>query len=93
MKEKTGKAAALKYIHGKDPAPQLVAKGRGEAAKKILEIAKKHDIPIHEDKELVELLSTLDLYQEIPPELYRAVAEILAFIYLIDRKVPLNKPR
>ena len=86
MKEKSGKAAALKYSHGKDSAPKLTAKGRGEVAKKIIEIAKTHNIPIREDKELVEFLSMLDLYQEIPPELYRAVAEILAFIYAVNLK-------
>jgi flagellar biosynthesis protein len=86
MKEKSGKAAALKYSHGKDSAPKLTAKGRGEVAKKIIEIAKNHNIPIHEDRELVEFLSMLDLYQEIPPELYRAVAEILAFIYSVNIK-------
>jgi flagellar biosynthesis protein len=86
MKEKSPKAAALKYIHGKDSAPKLVAKGRGEVAKKIIEIAKTHNLPIQEDKELVEFLSMLDLYQEIPPELYRAVAEILAFIYSVNNK-------
>jgi flagellar biosynthesis protein len=86
MKEKSPKAAALKYTHGKDSAPKLTAKGRGEVAKKIIEIAKTHGIPIQEDKELVEFLSMLDLYQEIPPELYRAVAEILAFIYSVNNK-------
>ena len=86
MKEKSEKAAALKYSHGKDSAPKLTAKGRGEVAKKIIEIAKTHNIPIREDKDLVEFLSMLDLYQEIPPELYRAVAEILAFIYAVNMK-------
>jgi len=86
MKEKSEKAAALKYSQGKESAPKLTAKGRGEVAKKIIEIAKTHNIPIHEDKELVEFLSMLDLYQEIPPELYRAVAEILAFIYSVNMK-------
>jgi flagellar biosynthesis protein len=86
MKEKSEKAAALKYSHGKDSVPKLTAKGRGEVAKKIIEIAKTHNIPIREDKDLVEFLSMLDLYQEIPPELYRAVAEILAFIYAVNMK-------
>ena len=87
MEEKPKKAAALKYTHGKDSAPKLVAKGRGELAKKIIEIAKENNIPVKEDTELVEFLSTLDLYKEIPPELYKAVAEILAFIYAVHRKV------
>ncbi len=82
---KNKKAAALKYEYGKDNAPRLVAKGRGYLAEKIIEIAKQKGIPIHEDKELIEILSALDLYREIPPELYRAVAEILAFIYKVSR--------
>ncbi len=81
------KAAALKYEHGEDTAPRLVAKGRGELAEKIIEIAKANGVPVREDKQLVELLSSLELYQEIPQELYKAVAEILAFIYALNRKV------
>jgi flagellar biosynthesis protein len=87
MKDKSEKAAALKYRRGKDSAPKLVAKGRGKVAEKIIEIAKTHGIPVQEDKELVEFLSMLDLYQEIPPELYRAVAEILTFVYSLKKKV------
>jgi len=87
MKDKTEKAAALKYRHGKDSAPKLVAKGRGKVAEKIIEIAKAHGIPVQEDKELVEFLSMLDLYQEIPSDLYRAVAEILAFVYALKKNV------
>ncbi len=86
MKERPEKAAALKYRHGKDNAPKLVAKGRGKIAEKIIEIAKAHGIAVQEDKELVEFLSMLDLYQEIPPELYKAVAEILAFVYSLKMK-------
>lgn len=86
MKKKSGKAAALKYREGKDSAPKLVAKGQGKVADKIIEIAKAHGIPIQEDRELVEFLSMLDLYQEIPPELYKAVAEILAFVYSLNKK-------
>ena len=86
MNDKVDKAAALKYSRGDAAAPKMVAKGRGKVAEKIVEIAKAHNIPIKEDKDLVEFLSTLDLYQEIPQELYKAVAEILAFIYnLKDR--------
>lgn len=86
MKKITEKAAALKYEHGKDFAPRLVAKGRGKVAEKIIEIARTHDIPVEEDHELVEFLSMLDLYQEIPPEMYLAVAEILAFVYSLHKK-------
>ena len=79
--ESRKKAAALRYKPDKDAAPKIVAKGSGAIAEKILQIAREHSIPLKEDQQLVEVLSTLDLYQEIPPELYRAVAEILAFIY------------
>ncbi len=86
MVDKPKKAAALKYQHGEDRAPRMVAKGRGTIAEKILETARQHGIPIKEDKTLVEILSSLDLYQEIPAELYRAVAEILAFVYALNLK-------
>jgi flagellar biosynthesis protein len=89
MKDKYEKAAALKYRHGIDSAPTLVAKGKGKIAEKIIAIAKENGIAIKEDKELVEFLSMLDLYQEIPPELYRAVAEILAFVYAMNKKAVL----
>lgn len=85
-KETPKKAAALRYNNVKDSAPKLIAKGSGEVARKIIEIAKEHGIHIEEDQALVEVLSTLDLYQEIPPDLYKAVAEILAFIYMLNIK-------
>jgi flagellar biosynthesis protein len=84
--ERRKKAVALKYKRGADPAPRLVAKGSGPAADKIIQIAKAHGIHIQEDAALVEVLSSLDLFQEIPPPLYRAVAEILAFVYLLNKK-------
>ncbi len=86
MKKTQEKAAALKYEHGKDSVPKLVAKGRGKTAEKIIEVARENGIPIEEDRELVEFLSMLDLYQEIPPALYKAVAEILAFVYSLHKK-------
>lgn len=86
MSNKVDRAAALKYNRGDDSAPKMVAKGRGKVAEKIVEIAREHNVPIKEDKDLVEFLSTLDLYQEIPQELYKAVAEILAFIYFVKDK-------
>ena len=89
MQNRYTKAAALKYKHGQDSAPALVAKGQGKIAEQILQTAKEHGIAIKEDRELVEFLSMLDLYQEIPPELYRAVAEILAFVYSINKKAML----
>ncbi len=80
-KEEIKKAAALKYDEEEDRAPKVVASGRGRVAERILEIAKEHGIPIYEDPDLVELLLKVDLGEEIPPELYKAIAEVLAFIY------------
>ena len=87
MADTRKKAAALRYDTKKESAPRVVAKGKGKTAEKILQIAKEHKVPIKDDPHLVEVLSTLDLYQEIPPELYRAVAEILAFVYRMTKKV------
>lgn len=81
------KAAALRYTHGEDKAPKLVARGSGAVADRIIEIARAHGIHIEEDRPLLEVLSSLDLYQEIPPELYKAVAEILVFVYKLNKKV------
>ena len=74
------RAAALRYDQYADSAPKLVAKGSGVVAEKIIELAKKHNIPIVEDPLLVDSLIRLDLYEEIPPHLYEAVAKIVAYI-------------
>ena len=83
--DKTPKAVALRYDKDKDHAPKVIAKGRGEIAEKILEIAKAHNLPLYEDKNLVQILEALELETEIPPELYRAVAEVLSFIYRLNK--------
>lgn len=80
------KAVALGYDKEKDEAPRVVAKGKGPIAEKIVEIAREAGVAIQEDEQLVEYLSALDLYQEIPPFLYEVVAEILAFVYRMDRE-------
>ena len=80
------KAVALKYTPEVDRAPKVTAKGSGLMAQKIIELAKKHGIPIQEDPALVQVLSQLDFYQEIPPSIYLVVAEILAFIYSVNQK-------
>ena len=84
--DKSPKAVALKYDDKKNKAPRVIAKGRGEIAEKIIEVAKAHNVPLYEDKNLVQLLEALELETEIPPELYRAVAEVLAFIYRLNGK-------
>jgi flagellar biosynthesis protein len=85
MENKMRKAAVLKYRHQLDRAPRLVAKGKGMVADRILELARKHRIPIQSDPALVEVLSQLDIDQEIPPDLYRAVAQVLAYVYRVTK--------
>jgi flagellar biosynthesis protein len=80
------KAVALRYTPEKHEAPVLVAKGKGQIADKIMEKAKQHGIPVQEDASLVEVLSQLDLDQQIPPELFQLVAEVLSFVYRSDRQ-------
>jgi flagellar biosynthesis protein len=76
------RAAALRY-DGRD-APRVVATGRGLVAERILEAAREAGVPLREDPVLMEALATLELEQEIPPELYRAVAEALAWAYRLS---------
>ncbi|OCC15550.1 Flagellar biosynthesis protein FlhB [Dissulfuribacter thermophilus] len=78
------KAVALKYDPSIDKAPKVVAKGAGKIAEQILEIAQRSGVPIREDSDLVEVLSHLDIHQEIPPETYIVVAEILAWVYRLN---------
>jgi len=80
------KAVALRYDPEIHEAPVVTAKGRGLLAEKIIELARESGVPIKEDPQLVEYLAMLDIYQEIPPELYQVVAEILAFVYRLDRR-------
>ncbi|AJY76554.1 EscU/YscU/HrcU family type III secretion system export apparatus switch protein [Paenibacillus beijingensis] len=81
----TRRAVALKYDAAEREAPVVIAKGSGYLADEILAKAKENGVPIQEDRSLVEVLSKLDINQEIPPELYTLVAEILSFIYRSDR--------
>ena len=80
------KAAALMYDENKDAAPRVVAAGRGRIADRIIEKAAEAEIPIVEDAALVTSLLMLELGEEIPVELYRSVAKILAFLHDLDRR-------
>ena len=62
-------------------APRIVAKGAGCIADRILELAHEHGVPIREDRDLLAMLSACDLDDEVPPELFGAVAELLAWLY------------
>jgi len=78
-------AIALSYKEGA-PAPRVVAKGYGEVAERIIDFARQSGVFVHDSPELVSLLMQVDLDQQIPPELYRAVAEVLAFIYYLEKE-------
>ncbi|MHB8346444.1 MAG: EscU/YscU/HrcU family type III secretion system export apparatus switch protein [Acidiferrobacterales bacterium] len=84
LRERT-RAVALHY-DGKG-APRVTAKGDGQVAERIIEIAREHGIPLREDADLLRLLSRVELGEEIPASLYVAVAEIIAFAYRLSGKV------
>jgi flagellar biosynthesis protein len=87
MSEKQRKAAALKYRHMIDRAPTVLAKGQGVVAERIIGVARKHGIQMKKDPALVEVLAKLDVGDEIPQDLYRAVAEVLAYVYRMTKKI------
>ena len=91
MDDKLKKAVALKYEPDKDNAPRITAKGKAMVAQRIIDLAQKEGIPIQEDPDLVGALVQLDFLEEIPPELYHAVAEVLAFAYRLNRKMMKNQ--
>lgn len=76
-------AVALAYSQT-DAAPRVVAKGKGLIAEKIIARAREHGVYVHESPELVALLTQVDLDEHIPPQLYMAVAELLAWLYRIE---------
>ena len=79
------KAVALKYEAERDLAPKVIAKGRGHVAEHILETAQKNAVPVYQDKTLVNMLMALEIDREIPPELYKAIAEVMAYVYKMDK--------
>jgi len=84
--KKREQAVALRYDTVQEKAPRLLAKGEGESAKKIIELAKENNIPIQKDADLLELLSKVELGQEVPPAMYKAVAEVFRFIYKVTKE-------
>ena len=74
-------AVAVRYSQEQERAPRVLARGRNEVAERIMALAQEHGIPLHEDADLVRLLVVLDLDVEVPPALYRALAEVLAHVY------------
>ena len=84
---KRNKAIALKYQPKKDSAPRVVAKGAGKLAEKILQAAREAGIPIREEPDLLEVLYRLEINQEITPETYILVAEILAWAWRLSGRL------
>ncbi len=85
LPDKRQMAVALAYQSG-DAAPKVVARGRGIIAQAIIDRAKEHGIFVHESQELVGLLMKVELDEHIPPELYLAVAELLAWLYRLEHR-------
>lgn len=83
-RENKKKAVALKYDRFTDTAPKVTATGQGKVAENIIALALAHGVPVKDDPDLVEVLSSLDISQEIPPEIYVAVAELLSFVYGVN---------
>lgn len=81
------RVVAMRYHQDHDRAPRVVAKGAGSVADRILELAREHGVPLFEDRDLVELLSVLELDAEIPSNLYGALAEVLAHVYRVNRQL------
>ena len=83
--EQDQRAVAIKYDVKNDRAPRVTAKGRSLVADRILAEARKNGISVYQNKSLVNMLMALEIDREIPPELYRTIAEVLAHVYRIDR--------
>ncbi len=91
--ERSLQAVALGYQRGRDTAPRILAGGRAEIARRILERADEYGIPIERDPDLLECLAPLTIGSEIPPEAYAAVASILAFLYRLNGDGLESSPR
>ena len=81
------RAVALRYERDAGRAPQVVARGQGQVAAEILRVARAHDVPVHEDPDLLELLAACEPREEIPEELWGAVAGLLAYLYRLNAEL------
>jgi flagellar biosynthesis protein len=87
MRAETRNQLAVALHYDKAGAPRVVAKGRGSIGEKIIELAKAHDIPIEENEVLAGALANVELGDEIPTELYKAVAEVLVFVLRLSGRI------
>ena len=87
MSVETKRRLAVALHYDKTGAPRVVAKGRGSIGERIIEVAKAHDIPIEENEVLAGALSNVEIGDEIPAELYKAVAEVLIFVLRLSGRI------
>jgi len=87
MSVETKNQLAVALHYDKAGAPRVVAKGRGSTGARIIEVARAHDIPIEENEVLAGALSNVELGDEIPAELYKAVAEVLIFVLRLSVRI------
>ena len=85
------KAVALKYKAYEDLAPKVIAKGKGKIAQKIIEKAKKYDVPLFQNEEMANMLLNVDMGEEIPPKMYKTVVEVFIWLYKLEEKAQLSK--
>lgn len=86
--DKDDKELAIALYYDQENAPRVTAKGEGELAEQILALAEEHGVPLERDPELAAMLAQIPLGDEIPENLYRAVAEVIAFAYIVAGKFP-----
>ena len=91
QKKEIKQAIVIRYDHTKENAPRVTAKGKGYVAEHIIDIGKQHSIPLYQNKTLATMLMAIELDREIPPVLYAAVAEVLAYIYRLDQGLGKSK--
>lgn len=80
-------AVAIRYDRDKEQAPRVVAKGKGFLAAQIIDAAKAYGVPVYQNQSVASLLMAVELDQEIPPDLYQAVANVLAYVYKLDNSM------
>ncbi|MEO1927785.1 MAG: EscU/YscU/HrcU family type III secretion system export apparatus switch protein [Nautiliaceae bacterium] len=85
------KAVALKYKAYEDNAPKVIAKGKGELAKKIIEKAEIYDVPLFQNEMLAEMLLNVEVGEEIPPKMYKAVVDVFVWLHGLEEKAQLSK--
>ena len=87
-------AVSLQYKKGINTAPKVTAKGQGWMAEKIIKMARERNVPIREDRDVINLLSEIDVGREVPESLYKVVAELLAWVYQLNKNYSgSNKPK